>query len=674
MESLVRLQEIIRSGKKKDIETFRLNRVIPDEISDDLYGTLALASDKNFERSILSADELLVEAIEATITRGQDVFQIVGLALKNGATPNGYVTVNYFDDEGRGQMTILHVLIYAWRVYLERGDDDPTELLMIIAILSAAGANVKLPVTDPEILLERRRQMQRSTSAVEIMEEVGEPKSVLGYIAADDTDLGDDILKYIAIFTAFRGSLADIKDIVKDQYFTAGDIELQVPVSAFDAGIMTEMSTEIGETLDETSHMSGLEGDDKLFRCAGLHANICLRQLLDGGNVTEQGLESAFLNAVESANGIGVALIIEHGFVPRYNHIDRVIFYGKLKEFQGLTLSAEIQTGILIKMVKLGVCLDHEQLSELGSYSETTFKIISQEQSIPYWKRICNVPGSYVRTDLKNIARELDIDPELDKEDLCAQFEAITSVTTESLVVNSEKLQLQKMRIKNTTLKDLVDQDLDKMPEFENSHLLTRKITDYSSYDLHCVKDTGNGKSYCFETIDYPKILKSGINPYTHNPVSISDLAKIRAKRDTLITLGLPLESTGIEAAMTKLKDTRGSEDYELWVRARRDHFLNMIDSTRIGLDRTLFEGDESDALSIAEMEDILNLIANREDLRLSPTNNREHAVRSFALTFMELFDDAQNIHDEEESANAVDDLIAALIDQTNAMLRTQEQ
>lgn len=675
MEGLVNLQEIIRNGDQKAVAEFRLNRIIPDEISDDLYGTLALASSKDFTGNILSPDELLTEAIEATITRGQDVFQLVGLALKNGATPNSYVTVNYYDEDGKVRTTILHILVYAWRTYIERGLDDPTELFMIIAILSASGANVKLPVTDPEILIERKRLLSKSQiSAASVMEEVGEPKSVIGYIASDDTDLADEILKYIAIFTAFRGTLADIKYIVKNQYFTAGDIALRVPISESDADSMAEMAIYIGEILDEPSHMSGLEGDEKVFRCAGSHSNRCLQQLLDGGNYTLEGLEQAFLNAIESSNGVGVAMIITHGFVPRYNHVDRVIFYGKLKDFQGLKLSAEIQTGILIRMVKLGICLDHEQLAEVGSYSEVTFRIISEQQTIPYWQRICGAPGTYVRTDLKNIARELDIDPELDRDSLCEEFRAIVSVTPESLNVNSKKLQAKKLQIRNITLGDLVNKDTNREFEYENAHLLTREITDYSNLDLHCIKDTGTGKSYCFETIDYSKILRSGINPYTNNMISVGDLEAIRAKRDTLVMLGLPLESTGIEAAMLKLRDGRGAEDYELWVRARRDHFLNMIDSTRIGLDGTLFASDEDNGgLSIPEMEEILNAIAQRDDLRLSPMNNREHALRSFALTFMEFLDDAQNIRNDDDSSAAVNDLIDALIFETEQTANAQQ-
>ena len=196
MQGLVELQEIIRRGDAEEVAQFRLNRVIPDEISDDLYGTLVLATSKDFQGNILSPDELLTEAVEDTISRGSDIFQLVGLALKNGASPNGYVTINYYDENGKQRTTILHILAYAWRAYLERGDlQDPSDLLMLVAILSAAGADVKLPVTDPEILLQRRRNFKKSASAAGVMEEVGEPRSVLGYFAADDSELADEILK-----------------------------------------------------------------------------------------------------------------------------------------------------------------------------------------------------------------------------------------------------------------------------------------------------------------------------------------------------------------------------------------------------------------------------------------------------------------------------------------------
>jgi hypothetical protein len=119
---------------------------------------------------------------------------------------------------------------------------------------------------------------------------------------------------------------------------------------------------------------------------------------------------------------------------------------------------------------------------------------------------------------------------------------------------------------------------------------------------------------------------------------------------------------------MEKLRSNRGAEDYELWVRARRDHFLKIVDSSRIDLDSGLFANEESEGgISIAGLEEILNNVAGRDDLRLSPTNNREHALRTFALTFMEMLDEAQQIPNVEASDAAVRDLIDALIAETNA-------
>lgn len=663
MKTLQELQEIIRTGNKVAGRDFSLERVIPDEISDELYGTLVLGTSEDFNGGVLSADELLVEAIEETIRRGEDVFQLVGLALKNGATPNLYVTVNFHTDEGLTDITVLHIIVYAWRIFLERGENYRL-LLHIVAMLCAAGADVKLPVTDPEILVQRRRKLKRSVSTAQVMEDVGIPKSVLAYIVEaqngydeDDEEafnLSEMLLKYIAVFTAFRNTLGDVKDIIHDDFFVAGDIQVSVEISETDAEDVGRLAIMIGELLDEPSHMSGTEGDEKLKECIGLHANRCAKQLLESDSITIEGAEEAFLEAVDSYNGVGVALIVEHGFRPRYNHLDRIIFLGELKEHQGLHLSSEIQTGILFKLVKLGLSLDHEQLSELGSYSESTFFAISEQQSIPYWKRTCSAPGKYVRDDLKALARELDLNPELEKDALCSEFNAIASATVGSLSEASKKLRTRKLQVAGTTLGDVVKGETSKPVECENEGMLSRPLDDYSNLDLHCVSEGDGKKSYCFEAIDYPKILRSGVNFYTNVPLSVSDLAEIRAKRDTLIMLGLPLESTGIEAAIAKLHSTGGSEDYELWVRARRDHFLDVVNSSEIGLSRLTFTDDEVDGgLSIDEMQDIINKIGRRNDLHLSPTNNREHAVRSFALTFMEYIDDIEDQAESPEEATA---------------------
>lgn len=672
MESLKILQEIIRTGDKTRGSKFPLERVIPDIISDDVYGTLTVGTSSDFNGGVLSPDDLLVEAIEETIIRGQDVFQLVGLAIKNGATPNLYVTVNRHTDDGLTEITVLHVLVYAWRFYLEKGDDYQS-LLSIVAMLCAAGADVKLPVTDPEILVERRRKIKKSVSAAEVMEEIGTPKSVIAYIAearnnkVDDEDeafyLSDEILRYIAVFTAFRGTLGDVKDIIREDYFVAGDIQLRVPIRESDADRAATLSIMIGEFLDDPTHMSGTEGDQKLKECIGLHANRCVKQLLEGDTITVRGAEEAFLEAVDSYNGVGVALLVEYGFRPRYNHIDRVIFFGELKEHQGLHLSAEIQTGILVKLVKLGLSLDHEQLAEVGTFSETTFFAISELQSVPYWRRTCDAPGNYVRSDLRSLARELDLDPELDKDSLCREFNAIASVTTGSLSDASRKLKMRKLQVEGTTLGDLANGDVNKSVKCKNEAMLSRKVNNYSQLDLHCVRDSGDDEIYCFEAIDYPKILRSGLNVYTNSPISVTDLAKIRAKRDTLVSLGLPLESTGIEAAIAKLHAKGNSEDYELWVRARRDHFLDMINSPEVDLSRLIFtEDEENGGLSIQEMQDIINLIGERNNLHLSPTNNREHALRTFALTFMEYIDDSESSDDPNEASLGVQRLFNELI------------
>jgi hypothetical protein len=163
--------------------------------------------------------------------------------------------------------------------------------------------------------------------------------------------------------------------------------------------------------------------------------------------------------------------------------------------------------------------------------------------------------------------------------------------------------------------------------------------------DLHRIQDLKTGDFYCFEAVEYPLIHRTGVNKYTDSKIGRSDLGAIRGKLDTLTALALPLESDGIERAIEKLKAPANPEDYEIWVRARRDKFIRTVANTKVGIDQNLFlnEVDEG-GLTVRTMEQILQQVTGRKDFILTPMNNRESALRSFALTMMEYIDEAMSL------------------------------
>lgn len=698
MVVLSRLQNIIVNGDRDAIKTFRFETILPSPITEDIFGTLAYGTDPTRipenEDTIIDPDELLVAAVEEAIIEGIDLLQIVGLALRHGANANTYVTVNIIGQNGEPTVSVVHIIAYAWRLCVER-DGNYKVMMDVVAMLCAKGADARLAVIDRDILLERKRKMSKSStvSSAEVMWEAGVPKSVLAYIAEsrentldaeedgrqtgyDETYyMSDMTLKYIAVFTAFRDTLGDVPKVARDQYFTAGDLRLTVPISDEDHENITALAIVIGEFLDDVNHMTGKEGDLKLAYCMNIHAHQCAALLLESGSISEVGAEEAYLQAIDSYNYIGVRMMIEYGFRPRYNHIDRVIFAAANKDEENLPVCAQIMTGILVMMGEFGLSFDHKQLGFVGSVSKRTFLKLAEMENIPYWKRACQAPHGYVRSDLRSLARELDLDPELDKESLCEEFSRLAEGDESDLGIVSQKLQTTKRRADETTLGDLAaerktSKSIPSKP-IVNEAQLTRPAHSYSKLDLHCIRDRKDGEIYCFEAIDYPTLLETKTNPNTKTKLTRADLEAISAKYRTLTSLDLPLESIGIEKAIAKLRHGTNREDYELWVRARRDRFLYMIAEPEVGIDKETFTAPvDEGGLTIDEMQDLIRDVCQRDDIVLSPVGDREHALRTFALTFMEYVDAAREEPDGGEVA--LEELFTRLEDGVNGLLGQQ--
>ncbi len=709
MSSLQKLQQIIKDHQKSQGEDFAIERVLPDVISDDIFGTLMLATDPdpaNEMYRVLKSDEVLIEGVEETIERGPEFFQIAGLALRNEASANLYVTVNITDDEGLENITVVHILAYAWFIYLDRGEDYRL-LLSIIALLCAAGADAKLPVTDAKILMERRRNRARDSrkiSPADVINQVGTPRSILAVMAASmntendelvsagdyDVHLSDLMLKYIAIFTAFRGSLGDIYNTINVEQFTSGDLELTVPIRQEDREDAADLAMQIGEALDDPNHMGGGEGWEKLASCLNVHANKCAAKILASNTITIEQAENGFLEAIDAYNGKGVILMLDNGLVPRYNHVDRIIFVAAEKKSQNLPISAEILTGILIAMSERGVSLDNEQMREIGFVSESSFRELSVVELDPYWVRTCRVPGGHIRGDLRQLARELDLDPGMDKNGLCQELNNISSVTTESLSSASQRLRSTGINANGSTLGDIVKgRTLPSVPRDGDGNSLANGPSPSDGFfcanadqlgidpskvakiDIHRVRDHSDGKTYCFKAVDYPTLLRTGVNQYTRAPLSIMDIEAIDAKYRTLRTLGLPLESTLIEDAIQKVKGPGNHHDYELYVRSQRDMFLKLINSEEIGMPTRYFLNEAEDGgFEIEEMEEILRNITNNNNIRLTPINNREHAIRTFAMTFMELLEEARSYFSTTKSTEETNFLIDDLISSVESMAK----
>jgi hypothetical protein len=70
-------------------------------------------------------------------------------------------------------------------------------------------------------------------------------------------------------------------------------------------------------------------------------------------------------------------------------------------------------------------------------------------------------------------------------------------------------------------------------------------------------------------------------------------------------------------------------------------------------------------------METLINDVVERDDIVLTPSDNREYALRTFALTYMEYEDAGRLILDEDDRNDALSDLHDRLKDGLNSFVIT---
>ena len=661
--SLQKLQRLIIDKDKKSGQSFNLDRILStDFITDDAYGTLLLAGDNG----IIDPNELLVEAVEETIKNSSDFFQIIGLALRMGANPNIYVTsVPRRSDK----ILVFHILWYAWSITPATPDEFLNEfellefnrqanaLLDIVALLSVAGSDFKLPKVDPHELIKRRRLFAEkdggSVSQAVAFTDAGMPISVKSAIGESRDPLSEDVLKNIDFYTRNKNNMGDypteplIVDIIE-----LLDQQDQIPI----------YKTGLGSNLP------------RLKSCLNVHANKCAKTIIATETISQLEAREAFIEAVDSYNIDGVIMLLESGFQPSYNHVDRLILQSENKKLAKLWVSSSIINRMLVELAERGIGIDDVQLKSLYNISPSTHNEIKRIQLRPYWERTCQVPGATsIRPDLKKLARELNLPPDIPKDELCRELSAISHASGNVLRKITTNLQAKRQMAHNTTLGDVIrkgssvpdrkqigysdkaafNDKFNKMSPSRalnsssmspvlvgggdgvcvNSSELSRDSRDYADIDIVMI-DEGRA-TYCFESIDYPTLLERGMNPVTENKLSAVSIREIQGKLAALNDTGVPVESKGLQYAINRVKQQGGTRDeYEEFIRQRLEEFLR--ESENYGIDRGIYLADpEYGGLSNLEMEALAKAVSQNDNIAFD-SRSRQASLRSLSATVME--------------------------------------
>jgi hypothetical protein len=670
---IFRLQELIiklEQAKKANDEgaqqkiyseasNIAIDGVIPDVLDNDVFYTLM----KSCKDGLIGADDLLVEAVERTIINGSEYIQFVGLALRLGATPNLYVTTT--DDSN--SMTVLHIAYYAWEyapsneeelskyyenvvVNVELELDYITDRLSeIYAVLCVAGADFRLPVTNAAILLERKRNAADDKDSVVQTDAFkcsdGELESVSSLIDKHETDRSQKVLDTAEFYTYNRKKLDDY--VFSDVHKYALEIINLLDIAEF----VTRYEVEI---LDgENIYLEERVVPD-LMTCIEQHSNKCVDVILNmrNPNLENQGIinyaeaKEAFMESVNFYNIPTAISLIRAGVVPSYNDLTRIILLSRDKKDEGFPASCAALNRILVETANRGISLDDVQLKEVGMISQSTFAAIKAIQDIPYWRRTCEVPGGFVRPDLKRLARELNIPADGDKASICTELHRLDQADAEDLTKTALNLQEKKLRDKSRSIGTVIAQqkgtaEIHKGPVCVNGSYLSKPEYEYADGDL--VELIDGDDVYCFEAKDFPALLepeehgKTICNPHTGRPLNEAEIEEIRGKMRALERMGLPLESKGISHGIKQLKTIYTHDHVNEYVEAKVLEFFELAGEHGINVDFFRASPEEG-GIPNESLEAIAQTYFNDSEIRFM-IMNRTECMRDFCSMFMDEID-----------------------------------
>lgn len=633
--------------------------VIPDILDNDVFYTIM----KSCKDGLVIADDLLVEAVERTIINGSEYIQYVGLALRLGATPNLYVTTTDDSDE----MTVLHIAYYAWeyapsnedelRKYYEDGvvnvdqelDDITDRLSEIYAVLCVAGADFRLPVTNAAILLERKRNAAYDRNSVGQTEAFkcgdGELESVSSLIDKHETERSQRVLDVAEFYTYNRKKLDDYVFSEKHKY--ALEIVNLLDIAEF----VTQYEVEIVD--GDNIYIEERVVPD-LITCIEQYSNKCVDVILNmrNPNLEDEGIinygeaKEAFMESVNVYNIPTAISLIRAGVIPSYNDVTRIILLSSDKKHEGLPASCAALNRILVEIAHRGISLDDVQLKQVGIISPSTYAAIKSIQDIPYWRRTCDVPGGYVRPDLKRLARELNIPADGDKTSICTELQRLDQASTEDLTRTALNLQEKKLRDKSRSIGTVIAQQKGTMEVHKggvcaNGAYLSKPEYEYADGDL--VEIIDGDDVYCFEAKDYPALLEPEehgrpiCNPHTGRPLNEAEIEEIRGKMRALERMGLPLESKGISHGIKQLKSTYAHDHVNEHLEARVLEFFQLAGEH--GIDVDIFRAPpEEGGIPNESLEAIAQTYFNDSEIRFM-IMNRTECMRDFCSMFMDEID-----------------------------------
>lgn len=459
----------------------------------------------------------------------------------------------------------IHILGY---VYLVLKNNDTALLNAVVIMLMASGADPHLPIFDSK-----------------------------GGAIKDEFSLLDPIRGQSVTEWLYSQGIDTIVPLIKNQNYDKVDKRYMTTIATF---------------LDRDDL---LQLDPRLDEVIGAHA-IKILEKHEGKANRDIGLRTSkdYLNLTSYEK------FVDAGAYLNYAEVNDMILSLKAYKDLGDIISAGQVRQMLLYSISRGEILDKDQLDMIEKIDETTYNRVVKAYSIPYWQKVCKTAKGSVPDKLKLLAYRLNLYPEYPKGVLCNQIQKISQADPET--VKKSAIERQRTRIRSDVA--FINQFSDNKPPVincSNRSVLKTNIYDYPDVDIAYYMDDQESL-WCFNSVNFVKILERGKNPYTNQPFPDFFLERVQKQKE-FIERYRSIDETPATISETVdslvLPDTFDNEYSEKYVK----RFEEMM----------IMNGVSEWNIKKLTKEDLQQILSNNLNINTSLVSlSRSHAVKTFYI------------------------------------------
>lgn len=244
------------------------------------------------------------------------------------------------------------------------------------------------------------------------------------------------------------------------------------------------------------------------------------------------GFNATFLDLVVS--------MLDDGLRPSYIDFSFwVAHYKYIYSYPDIDFLVGQCESMFLELIKRGYQIDLYYLDEIGSINPQFRIQLIDEYTRPLWSKICNYKtDQYIPDEMKEVAIYFGIPEGSSKEMFCNSVEHITSVDLDSLIRANRERNSQAIASKLNFLTDYINNKAlghcDNMIDFNDNPM------DYPSNLLAYYNDN-NGKTWCFLSKDFERLIHTQINPSTKMELPKEFINRLKYQTDALKFFNIPL-------------------------------------------------------------------------------------------------------------------------------------